>query len=900
MKRYAVPPLALLLSLLVSPAVAQDAPIGVLVIAHGGSAEWNAAVKQAVDIARRTLPAEPAFLMGVPDQRPQEAYDRLVAAGAARVVVVPLLVSSHSAHAEQVTFIAGRRPDYPHAEHMKLQQLRGRVPVLLAGAMDDHPIVASILADRGRALSREPAREALVIVAHGPNGDEEAARWTETIRSLGRQVQRQVPFAEIDVRLLRDDAPKPVKDRALAELREAVERLGRTHRVIVVPLLVAPGRVADQIPQALAGLEFAWDGRTLLPDPRIAEWIVAQARAAAGAGTASGEPPRYAETVVVTATRTARPLEEVPVQTEVVEASEIEAVGARTIAEALPYWIGLEVVPGLAGETIQLQGVDAGGVLVLVDGQEVIGKIGGAVDLGNLLTADVERIEIVKGAASAVYGSDALGGVVNILTRRARQPFTASVEQRLESLGGLTTVATAGGRRGSWNGFATAERLSRDSYDLTPADPSTTGSAFTRFGATARAGYETAGGAGLSLSTRYYDDDALDVTAGRRGLFDDRVDDRRWQTMLEARVRPGNADTLALRGHVTRYSHLFERTARAGGVPVPDLTHESLSEVELQYDRPLGSRHLLTAGAEVERTAMTSDRIAGGRRSATASVGFLQDEWFVGPAVRLLVGVRYDRHSAFGSALSPKVGLLVRPSDRVRLRASFGEGFKAPEFKDLYVAFGNRAAGYQVVGNPDLRPETSRSVNGGLEIDSPARRVRLSLAGFHHRIDDLIDTLPAGRDPVTGLLTFRTANIGAARTQGVEAELALAPWEAIQGAVGYGWLDAVDRATGEPLPLRARHTIKTRAFAVVPGTRTGVAILFRRLGRRAFADTSGDGRIDDFAPAVSLVDARLVQPIRGGIELFVGAENLGGASDARYFPSPGRRVYAGATWRYAR
>lgn len=253
---------------------------GVLVIAHGASEQWNAPVVSAVERVRQSMPAAVGFLMGK-GSTPQQAYDAIVQQGVSRIVVVPLLISSHSAHAEQIRFLAGARADYPHAEHMHLEAVRGPIPIIgVTPAMDDDPVIAQILADRARALSRDPRNESLVLVAHGSNDDDEAAVWTAAMVRLVDEVRTSVPFHAVDTRLLRDDAPKPVKDRALAELREAVATHGASRRVVVVPLLLSPGPVADEIPTTLAGLNFTWDGRTLLPDDRIADWILSRARAA--------------------------------------------------------------------------------------------------------------------------------------------------------------------------------------------------------------------------------------------------------------------------------------------------------------------------------------------------------------------------------------------------------------------------------------------------------------------------------------------------------------------------------------------------------------------------------------------------------------------------------------------
>ncbi|MPZ19762.1 MAG: TonB-dependent receptor [Luteitalea sp.] len=879
-----------------APASAADGT-GVVLIAHGADQTWNARVHTVVEQVRRTMPAEPAFLMGIPDQTPQQAYDKLVASGVKQVVIVPLFVSSFSAHAEQVRFIGGLRDDYPHAEHMKLTQISGPATITgVAGAMDDHPIVADILADRARALSRDPANEALVIVAHGPNADDDAARWHDTIENLGKQIRANVPFATVDVRLLRDDAPKPVKDKALAELRESVATLAARQRVLVIPLLVAPGRVAEQIPGVLEDLEFAWEGRTLLPDDRMADWVVAQAAAAPGSSSASLQ---HHEQVVVTGTRTERPLKDVPVYTDVIDAETVRAVAARSIADVLPHQAGVDIVPGLAGDTVQIQGIDGRGLLLLVDGQEVIGRIDSSVDVGNLLVDDIERIEVVKGAASAVYGSDALAGVINVITRQATRPLQLSVDQRFESMSGSTTMVSAGGGRGPWNAMLSASHITRDAYDLVPDEPSTTGSDFRKAAVNGRVGYQFNEHTNLRVMSRYYDESATDVTATQSALRDDEVLDSRWQNMAE--LRTGVADgTLSVRGHVSRYRHLLEQVSRETSVMVPDLTREALGEVEAQYDRPVGGRHFVSVGGEFERADMRSDRITGGERDVRTGVGFLQDEWFVHDRVRLLAGMRYDHNDQFGDAWSPKLAVLLHGTDNIRLRASYGEGFKAPELKDLYFAFSNRSAGYEVIGNPDLRPEESRSVNAGVEVDFWDQRARVAVTLFQHRIDDLIDSVFASQDPASGLLTFQTANVGQARTRGAETQIDVTPRQWLSASLSYARLDAKDIETDEPLASRAKDSVKGRVSVHSMSTGTNVALFGRYLGRRPFADLDSDGHIDDYAPALPLWDLRVGQDIGERVALFVGAENIFDEQDARYFPSQGRRVYVGATLRYDR
>ena len=429
-------------------AAAADEPLGVLVVAHGSTAAWNANVEAAVTIIRQHTPTTAAYLMGAKNRTPQEAYDNLVAAGVQRVVIVPLLVSSYSSHYEQVRFIGRLRDDYPGSEWMKLTQLHGPADVVgVTPALDAHPILADILSDRARALSRDPSRESLVIVAHGPNGDADADRWMGVIRDLGVQIRSRVPFREIDVRLLRDDAPTPVKDQALAEFRHSVASRAASGRVVVVPLLLGPGRVVDQIPTVLTELEYRWDGRPVLPDNRIADWVLSQvervsapqavagqpspdqrgsspdAAPAPGTAQSTDDPLTFFESVTVTATLRPTPVRETPGTVTVIDSDVIQGRQFETFADLVKYEPGVYVenhVTRLGLNGFNIRGIGGNRVMTQVDGVQTSEQF----DFGPFNVHQVgldldalQSVEVVRSANSALYGSDALGGVVSLFTK---------------------------------------------------------------------------------------------------------------------------------------------------------------------------------------------------------------------------------------------------------------------------------------------------------------------------------------------------------------------------------------------------------------------------------------------------------------------------------------------------
>ena len=264
--------------------------VGVLVIAHGGSTRWNRAVRQTLKGSELALPAEAAFGMGMQVeevQRFQQAVEKLEARGVGRIAVIPLLVSSHSEVYRQYEYLFGLRDraEWPQAG----PPLQVHVPVVMGQALDDDPVVAEIVLERARALGRHPSQETVVLVAHGPNDEADNAQWLASLRRVAQHLTQTGGFAQALSLTIRDDASHAVREDAKQALRQAVQDAGRQHQVLVVPVLMAQGGIEHKIPKLLKGLSYRYSGRTLLPHPKLAEWIAQQA-----SRLAQPSPTRYA------------------------------------------------------------------------------------------------------------------------------------------------------------------------------------------------------------------------------------------------------------------------------------------------------------------------------------------------------------------------------------------------------------------------------------------------------------------------------------------------------------------------------------------------------------------------------------------------------------------------------
>jgi sirohydrochlorin ferrochelatase len=280
---------ALVASFLVAGAAAGQ-HVGTLVVAHGGDSVWNAAVFAQAREIRTGGPVRVALLMGpdAPAHRFQNAVDTLLASGASTIVVVPLLISSYGGHYEQIRYLVGATDSLipsmrEHLTMAGIERPRAAVPLVLTRSLDDAPELEQILVDRASELASTPSRQALFLIGHGPNSEEDEAAWMANLRPMAERVRRRTGFRDARTGLVRDDAPAPVRAEAVRKIRDLIslqaQLTGRP--VVVVPLLIAGGVVSDtKVPTDLDGLPVIYRGAALAPHPQLARWVERRVRQA--------------------------------------------------------------------------------------------------------------------------------------------------------------------------------------------------------------------------------------------------------------------------------------------------------------------------------------------------------------------------------------------------------------------------------------------------------------------------------------------------------------------------------------------------------------------------------------------------------------------------------------------
>ena len=587
--------------------------------------------------------------------------------------------------------------------------------------------------------------------------------------------------------------------------------------------------------------------------------------------------------MVVTASRRLEPLKDVPVATELIGAAELRQTGASDLAAVLIERTGMTLEGGHpVGAGVMLQGLGSERVLVLMDGQPMVGRLSGKLDLSRIPTSMIERVEVVKGAQSTLYGTDAMGGVINVITRAAAQgALRGAADVTGGTAGRLDVSAHALGGLGD---FAFAADGGRRLIELVPGlDSEAATYAERRDGA---------------LKTRWHAYPELSFHASasvvderqrwKSGVLYNFADNVQWTGRGGAEWRSG-AHRLAPTVYATEFRHHSRRSTLPRPLAASGETEaQRLYEAEVMYTYE-SEDVVVDAGLEARREEIRSDRVQNEERTLYAAEPFVQttlsgDRWSVVP------GVRMSWSELWGGHWTPRLAAMFRPADRIALRASVGSGFRAPAFKELYMEFLNTGAGagYRVRGNAQLQPETSRSANAGVEWSGDRLYARTQL--YYNRFTDFIETreLPDS----AGMRLFTYGNVDDGYTTGADFE-AGATWRGFRVETGYSYLVARDSDSGEALLGRPAHSARaTVAYATPRGLRASVSSVYSGSAPVSRANDDIVTR-EGFAK----LDARVGQEFARGLEITFGVDNVLNTQPANWPGFMGRQLYLGLGWR---
>jgi outer membrane receptor for ferrienterochelin and colicins len=587
------------------------------------------------------------------------------------------------------------------------------------------------------------------------------------------------------------------------------------------------------------------------------------------------------DALVVTSGRRTQRLADAVVATEVVSRREVRETGASDAAAVLTERTGIDLVGGHpTGAGVMLQGLGAERVLVLIDGQPFIGRVAGNIDLSRIPAELIERIEVVKGPQSTLYGSEAMGGVVNVITRAPDVGRWSGSGRATMGTEGRADVGGEGSiTRGSLSALA---QLGHRSVALAPGRASESGALARRWDGSGRARWS----AGASAVLEFAAFGVAERQRWRTGQLYQFADNRQWGARLGGTWQGGSHRITPM-----LFATSFRHAAMSGAAPEPvegtgQAEDQRLAQATLLYaGRPAGLE--VNAGLELRQERLRSPRLRGGTRDIASVGAFTQATLEWGPAA-IVPGVRLTSSREWGSVWTPSLAALVRPLDPLSVRAAVSAGYRAPEFKELAMEFLNVGPGYGYVvrGNPLLRPERSTSTSATMEW--AGERLYLRAQGFHTVFDDFIETQLAGDSASLEVYTY--GNISAGRTQGVDAEAATA-WRSWRVEGGYAWLRAVAES-GEALLGQPTHAGRVSlSFADAGGTRVTATAL--HTGRTPIGrDEAGV----QTRSAYTRIDVHAARSLGRGFEVSFGTDNLFDARPAEWPGFTGRQFYATLRW----
>ena len=615
--------------------------------------------------------------------------------------------------------------------------------------------------------------------------------------------------------------------------------------------------------------------------------------------------------VTVTATRSEMSLQDAPGAITIISQEDLADMPDGDLLEAIRETAGITLIGRSVGgrKSISIRGMDSRHSLILVDGKRIASStavFGHSNFENNWLTSEnIERIEIVRGPLSALYGSEAIGGVINIITKPIS---TKDWSFGVKTGGGVTdddggdnahaTVYASGPLVKDRLGLYLSVGANRD--DDTPSEDNPRVSELE--------GIET-----FTLNTKMAftpnKDHTLEVAI-------DLVDEERWRGASRGRsfyrseyeVDKGMyslswAGTVGpTRSVVQLYRSVIEKDSMnllsRGTTHYPEELTNDVFDAQTTFG--LGSMNLITMGAEFRQENLESITLLSGEDDVFHSALFIQDEIELFDQLRITLGGRYDDHENFGSELSPRIYGLYQLNDAINLKLGYGHSFNAPTVKQGSAGYFASFGPHSFIGNPDVGPETSNNYEIGAEYTTNSFWAKAFY--FYNDIEDMIQYTKVGRPVVPPgggppRFTYTAKNVEEVVTQGVETEVGVALDSGFEITANYTYLDAEDKLNNERLGGKPKHTFNSKIAYTLEQWGLTTALRFQFIGDQVLQGNGRNAGLED-APDYSLWHFSARKSLGDNFELQLGVENIGDLrladkSDLFAYEERGRFFYAG-------
>ncbi|KQN38597.1 hypothetical protein ASE92_04005 [Pedobacter sp. Leaf41] len=654
--------------------------------------------------------------------------------------------------------------------------------------------------------------------------------------------------------------------------------------------------------------------------------------------------------VVITATRTEKNIMKLPVPIIRITADDIKNRGIVRLNEILAEQTGLTIVSD-HGQGIQMQGFDPQYTMIMIDGEPVIGRTSGTLELSRITMANIDKIEIVKGPTSSLYGSEAMAGVINIITVKPKDGFRASVATRYGTNNKADISLDASYKNEKISLSAFVNRNSSSGYSLIENSSSPTVVPFSGYTGNIKVGYQINKKSDLNLSVRYYNNlQKNDYVIDNRLVLGDGKESNlninpTYNINFNAKVKS------SLRLYYSRYATKSALNYQDDQTVYDDSYFtQNFSRAEFQTDYSLLNNLKLTGGIGAQYETVKATRYDQ-LESFNSGYGYFQADYTPLIKLNIIAGGRYDMHSVYKSQFSPKLAASYQLLNNLTFLTSVGKGYKAPDFRQLYLNFTNAVVGYSVFGYEDLaaklldlqnarqiqsilinpnslqrlNAESSLSYNAGFRY-AVTPKVKVSVNLFKNNIKNLISTVIIATK-TNGQSVFSYLNIDRVSTQGVETDISYAPIKVFQISVGFQYLDAynrddVDRIKNGKVYMRDPNTNETKlvklsdyggllnrskymanAAIAYNNAKDGVFASLRAIyrGKYGVSDLDGNGMVNmdsEYVKGYTLFNASVSKLlIKDRLRLQFSVDNVFDYKNINFISNlPGRLFYGGLTY----
>ena len=599
--------------------------------------------------------------------------------------------------------------------------------------------------------------------------------------------------------------------------------------------------------------------------------------------------------IVVTSTRSGYLLRDVPIATEVISIKEISESGAVTVSDLLSQRAGVSTSVNVDGGAIfNMLGLDSRYILILKNGQPVTGRFNNRVDLNQVSISGIKKIEITKGPGSAIYGTDAMGGVINIITQEPSEVLELDLAYRASSFGGTPKEISSEPISSilksrlsapiknlriasdlTYQSFSRGQQFEYISADQIDKINLNTDINWGRFKHQLQMGYQ------------YFNQLDKGATRLQSGtiLFKNATSIDRNQITLNHFWKIKEKTSIRQTLRKAEYTRSYKVTNASEVLETHDITEENNTEYELLFKHDHNNIKI-NGGFELSNPQYKSDRIAGGKQGKNITGVFNQIALKVYDNFDLVTGIRLDKYGDT-TVVSPRLAISYKPNETWTLRTSYGNGFRAPSFMESLIDWEHVQFGYTVKGNPNLKPEVSKGITIGAEY-SNQNNLNISTLIYHNNFSNLIKDYALE----SGILSYQ--NIEKAYFTGLEIITKWIITNSMSSSFTINYVKNEDE-NGKQIPNTIPLSLGGRVSYSPGKQKILFALNFKGVGEyfpQEFDPVSGDYlSASDPIKSYLIGDMQVIYNLNSTYQVVLGSTNIGNHTNKAYGPYIGRSGY---------